>query len=291
MEVAFREEQIAALDAEAIGLESRRRGINSVLATGIMEPSGAADARLPFTRDPDGVQQGVDAAATGGYDSRNAYQGSGLRDKGQYGYPGDVGDVMAMLKPDEGQVGFSFLRDIPPDYHQRLAGGLPLGLDYVSQQRLRKRTENMIAKADEFNYMIEKNWGRMIGDLEVRKLYDPMAGELENQLIRWRKSAEQMRANFLESGKELQAIDLQMTEAGRRQKILGQYHQRIVDSMRTLGRDSHLPHGTAGGEGGQVLDQLQKYITFAKTKFTAEQNPHIPRADRNPYPPSQWQVE
>jgi len=279
---------IDAMHAEAIGAETRRRGTDAVMPLGAAMPSAAANARLPFYTDDAGRAIGVDAATSGGYNARGAYQGSGLETKGQYGYPGDVSDVLAMNQPSEAQVGFSFLRDIPPDYHQRLAGGLPLGLDYVSQQRLRKRTENMIAKADEFNYMIEKNWGRMIGDLEVRKLYDPMAGELENQLIRWRKSAEQMRANFLESGKELQAIDLQMTEAGRRQTILGQYHQRIVDSMRTLGSESHLPHGAAAAEGGQVLDQLQKYITFAKTKFTAEQNPDLPPDVNNPYPPRHW---
>lgn len=243
----------------------------------------AAAGALPFRNLP-GVAANlaaanvVEVAATGDakYGAAGPYSGVAIPAKDPHGFAGDVWDQPAMTEPDLRHVGYNFLRDVPPDYHQRLAGGLPLGLDFRTQQQLRKRTENMIAMADQFNFMIERNWGRMIGDLEVRKLYDPQSAELENQLIRWRKAAEQMRANFLESAKELQAVKLQMTEADRRARILGQYHQRLMDSMRALGNANPLPLATVPLAGGTVLDQLHKYSTAQKLTFIADVNAAAP---------------
>jgi hypothetical protein len=227
-------------------------------------------------------------AAKGAYTVETGYRGTdtATAKKGDhYGDKNDISNMNALLsKPQEDNIGFNFLRDLPPDYHQRLAGGLPLGIDLRSQQAIRRRTENMVARADDFNLMLEANWGQMIGDLEIRKLYDPMAGELENQLIRWRKSAEQMRANYLESGKELQSVQLQMVEANRREKILGQYHQRLMDSMRALHPGSHLPIVPMPGTGGDVVDMLAKYIAVQKTTFQAN-NANAGQADPNYYNP------
>ena len=149
-------------------------------------------------------------------------------------------------------------------YKKFLPDGMGRDLTIQDKEKVQESLKQIHRMADRWDGLITDEWARAIGQVEVMKMTNPEVHGLEEGLYKWKKSIEQVKADFINSEEENIAIELELRKLVERRNMLSKYRTVLLQAYNSMGNNVQpmLPMGPIDGSG--VSDLTSNVARFTK---------------------------